>query len=150
MGGCQVKVTNTIDTFMSRISKDEKGCWLWVGTVFPTGYARFNYKGRGFRAHKFAYEHFVGPVPDGLVIDHLCRVRHCVNPHHLEAVTQRVNFERGISPQVSRARLTGLTHCKHGHRIDADGAYLYGGMRKCKKCAVRRTQEYRLRLKNAA
>lgn len=73
-------------------------CWLWTGYVKPNGYATF-YPGGGRHVskvyvHRFAYAAVHGPIPDGLEIDHLCSVRHCVNPDHLEAVTRRVNLDR--------------------------------------------------------
>lgn len=73
-------------------------CWLWTAAIDKTtGYGKFH-AGEGRRianAHRWSYEHFVGPVPAGLDLDHLCRVRHCVRPDHLEPVTRRVNLLRG-------------------------------------------------------
>lgn len=79
------------------------GCWLWTSVIAPTGYGMFA-GGRGAMvyAHRWAYEATVGPIPDGLVIDHLCRNTRCVNPDHLEAVTQRVNTHRGDKATIKR------------------------------------------------
>jgi len=83
--------------FWSSIVKTDS-CWLWIGTVNSTGYGYFQTGGRGTkkaRAHRYAYEFLVGPIPKGLVLDHLCRVKICVNPEHLQPVTQRENVLRG-------------------------------------------------------
>jgi hypothetical protein len=76
--------------FWERVEKTG-GCWLWTGSRNGGGYG--NYGGKG--AHRYAYELLKAPIPPGLVIDHLCRVRHCVNPDHMEPVTQSVNCRRG-------------------------------------------------------
>lgn len=73
----------------------ETGCILWLGTVDPKGYGRIHAGRSGRLAHVVAYEDAIGPVPDGLVLDHKCRVRCCVNPLHLEPITQGVNVRRG-------------------------------------------------------
>jgi hypothetical protein len=79
------------------------GCWLWMGTVERRcGYPQIWYEGTNCLAHRIAYELYVGPIPDGLVLDHLCRVRSCVNPKHLEAVTAAVNNAR--VPSFKRSR----------------------------------------------
>lgn len=87
------------------------GCWLFVGAQAPTGYGSIRVNGIGYTAHRFAYEMLVGAVSDGLQIDHLCRVRCCCNPAHLEAVTQRENIRRGDAGARFRTR----THCFAGH-----------------------------------
>jgi len=75
-------------------------CWEWVAAKTSLGYGSF--KGKG--AHIWAWNHLVGPVPDGLELDHLCRVRHCVNPDHLEPVTHAENTRRGAGPILARLR----------------------------------------------
>lgn len=78
--------------FMSKIKKDDAtGCWLWTRHILPIGYAQFYFGGKQDLAHRFSFIHFKGPIPDGKEIDHKCRVRHCVNPDHLHAVTHREN-----------------------------------------------------------
>jgi hypothetical protein len=93
-------------------------CWHWTGSITASGYGQvwFGAHGRAF-AHRASYETFIGPIPTGLQIDHLCRVRHCVNPDHLEPVTQRVNILRGVSFAADQAR---RTHCPAGHAYDGD------------------------------
>lgn len=85
--------------FMAKVDlAGHGGCWLWTAAVDPTtGYGKFHIgpDQRTCGAHRFAYELLVGPIPDGLVLDHLCRVRHCVNPQHLEPVTVGENLRRG-------------------------------------------------------
>lgn len=91
------------------------GCWLWSGCGLPNGYGLFG-RAKGSRlAHRVAYEALVGKIADGLQIDHLCRVRCCVNPAHMEEVTQRENILRGVSPSRVAARHAAVTHCPRGH-----------------------------------
>lgn len=84
-----------------RYVEDESGCWLWVGECNDNGYGRFSVKGRKVYAHRSSYEIHVGPIPEGLHIDHLCRVRNCVNPEHLEPVTRSENVRRGIRARAA-------------------------------------------------
>jgi hypothetical protein len=88
------------ERFWPKVDKTET-CWLWVGAIGTGGYGNFYISSvgrriRSVRAHRWAYEHLVGSIPDGLDLDHLCRNRACVNPAHLEPVTRRVNLRRGI------------------------------------------------------
>lgn len=109
------------------------GCWLWTGALQPTGYGSMHLKGRSGRAHRAAYEALVGPIPTNLTLDHLCRTRCCVNPDHLEPVTQRENVLRGAGPWATNKR---KTHCKRGHAFDEANTHVDGnGYRKCRACA---------------
>lgn len=121
--------------FWSKVEKS-KGCWLWTGTISVYGYRRFSFtvdgKRRETSAHRWSYEHLVGPIPDGLHIDHLCRVRNCVRPTHLEAVTCRTNVLRGVAPPAQNYL---ATHCKHGHPFDDKNTYIRpNGNRGCVTC----------------
>lgn len=84
---------------MARVRVDEtSGCWIFTGAISTSGYGRVGLGARSeglAQAHRVTYEHLVGPIPEGLDIDHLCRVRACVNPAHLEPVTRRENCRRG-------------------------------------------------------
>jgi hypothetical protein len=109
-------------------------CWEWQGSLDAYGYGRF---GHGKRwgttaAHRISYFVLVGAIPRGLQIDHLCRVRHCVNPVHLEPVTSQVNTLRGNSVQAANA---AKTHCEHGHEFTVNNTYWSRGRwRKCRTC----------------
>ncbi len=118
------------------------GCWLWTGGLDTGGYGIFTVMGTNMGAHRWAYEHYVGSIPDGLVIDHLCRRRNCVNPDHMEPVTVAENNLRGVGVGAINAR---KTHCKHGHPFDDDNTYVYNDIRYCATCVARRSREYRAR-----
>lgn len=115
----------------------ENGCWEWTAALKDNGYAAFqvmrNTEILCRYGHRFSHEAFIGPIPDGLQIDHLCRNRRCVNPEHLEAVTCRVNLLRG---ETVTARRAAVTHCPKGHAYDADNTYTRPGRggRDCKIC----------------
>lgn len=116
------------------------GCWLWCGALTDDGYAKVRRPGRTKYGHRLMYEDVVGPVPEGLVLDHLCRVRNCVNPSHLEPVTSRVNTLRG---ETLAARELEQTHCIKGHPFDEGNTRLGKGrrMRICRACAQRTSSE---------
>lgn len=98
--------------FWNYVTRGQTGaCWLWRGPVNSNGYGRLRWNERATYAHRIAYEIASGPIPDGLVIDHLCRQKNCVNPKHLEPVTALVNQLRGIKGVLT-------THCLNGHPYD--------------------------------
>lgn len=124
--------------FWSKVDKSGD-CWLWTAFVHPLGYGLFKLDGRMQRAHRVSYEIVKGPIPQGLVLDHLCRVKHCVNPDHLEAVTQQVNINRGDLPEVLRQKQLRKTHCPQGHPYDEVNTYYKKGRgdtltRQCREC----------------
>lgn len=123
----------------SKIVIDPSGCWLWTASL-RGGYGQFGVDGTTRAAHRVVYEMLVGAVPDGLELDHTCRVRSCVNPSHLEPVTHRENVLRGEGHGAVNAR---KTHCLHGHELDGVNVYRYGVGRHCKACAFRRAEEAR-------
>ena len=136
--------------FISRVQPKD-GCWLWgkgmleKGSLDRDGYGQFLVKGG--RAHKIAFEHWKGKVPKGKVIDHLCRVRHCVNPSHMRVVTSRHNtlVAGSIAPAAINKR---KTHCVHGHRLVGANLYIRANeTRACLTCNRYRSRE-RQRLAN--
>lgn len=138
------KSTPSLDRFMAKITVTDAGykspCWLWPVRANSYGTFHLSNPTHAIRAHRWAYEQFIGPVPDGLVIDHLCRNPSCVNPAHLEAVTQKVNLLRGNTLQ---AQNTAKTHCIHGHLLDGNNLYKRpNGKRVCRIC---RLQSQRIR-----
>jgi hypothetical protein len=117
------------------------GCWLWTAGLNGEGYGAINVAGQIRPAHRVAYELFRGPIPEGLTLDHLCRVRCCVNPDHLEPVTRKENTLRGIGASAVHAR---KTHCKHGHAFTPDNVYVRrGNTRDCRTCHRARERDAR-------
>jgi hypothetical protein len=117
--------------FAEKFAVNADGCWLWAGAHDPEGYGHFWNGQRAVVAHRWAYESFVGPVPSDLELDHLCRVRDCVNPDHLEAVSHRENSLRGVGQSAIHA---GKTHCDNGHPFDQANTYVWDGRRFCRAC----------------
>lgn len=123
-----------LERFWSKVEKTST-CWLWMAGK-RRGYGAFQITTNGQRstiqAHRIAYGLVAGDVPVGLVLDHVCRVRACVNPDHLRPVTDAVNILAGIAPAAINAR---KTHCKRGHSLmDESNVYRRGRMRVCKAC----------------
>jgi hypothetical protein len=134
--------------FWERVRRTD-GCWLWTGATNVGGYGRFNIYGRTIAAHRLSYEATVGPIGPGLQIDHLCRNKLCVNPAHLEPVTQQENNRRSYSPSAVNAR---KTRCQHGHEMA--GANLWvnpkTGYRQCRQCNNARRRASRKRTRRVA
>ncbi len=131
-----------IDRFMNQVAPDpNSGCWIWTGHETGKGYGSFflSHKKR-IRAHRFSYEYFNGSIPNGLTVDHLCRVRMCVNPRHLEAVSIRENVLRGIGLSAQNAR---KTHCCRGHELSHENIRYYGRERVCVPCETIRNARRR-------
>lgn len=132
----------TVERFLSYTEPEpNSGCWLWSGAT--TGeYGTLWANGRYYGAHRLAYEMFIGPIPDGLHIDHLCRVRYCVNPDHLEPVTMRENNLRGVGAPAQNAR---KTRCLKGHAFDAVNTHVRpgDGGRECRQCKRERQRAAR-------
>lgn len=148
--------TEAAARFMARVDKSgggtPHGCWLWGGARSRGTNAEYGQfydraRARMVYAHRWAYEYFVGPIPDGAQIDHVaargCVHTLCVNPDHLEAVTPQVNTLRGCGPTAQNSK---ATHCKHGHELTGDNVTREPGRperRKCRACHARRLRDAR-------
>lgn len=140
----------SIARFWSHVDKGEPtACWLWKlsVTLKRGGYGQFRCEGKTLRAHKVAYELAVGPVPDGLVLDHICRNPRCVNPAHLDPVPHAENTRRGMAPSAVSKR---TNRCARGHGFTAASTYIRpSGKRECRVC-TNDAQNARRSLRSAA
>lgn len=110
----------------------QSGCWEWMANRTTQGYGRVWVEGRLQQAHRVTYALLLGPIPDGLVLDHfLCDNPPCVNPEHLRPTTNRANVLRGSGPTAAHAR---VTHCPHGHPYAGSNLYVNKGKRYCRVC----------------
>jgi len=128
--------TETQRRITSRITVEDRGhtspCWVSNRGTNEGGYTRIWHDRTTRATHRVAYEAFVGPIPAGLQIDHLCRVRACCRPDHLEPVTCRENLLRG---DTVNARAAATTHCPRGHAYTAANTYVSpSGRRHCRTC----------------
>lgn len=137
-----------VDRFWSRVVVDETSdCWVWVGSRGRDGYGRTRVRESSQLAHRVAFATWAEPLRKGLQLDHLCRVRSCINPKHLEQVTARENVRRGVAPPAVQAK---RTVCVRGHPLNGPDARLYAGQagkhRQCIVCrAIRDHARYRRR-----
>lgn len=110
-------------------------CRVFTGTLNARGYGQISDRGERWLVHRYVYTQLVGPIPDGLVLDHLCRQHDCHEHTHLEAVTQRENLLRGAGPQLTSQRLGSVTRCTSGHDFTPENTYLRpNGTRACRAC----------------
>jgi HNH endonuclease len=113
------------------------GCWIWIKSRHPSGYGQFRANNKAVMAHRYAYQTFVGDIPAGLDLDHLCRNPACCNPFHLEPVTRKENLRRGIGN-------SGKTHCKRGHQFTEHNTWIEkNGARHCKVCRNENARAWR-------
>lgn len=136
---------------ISRFDVDANGCWIWRLRPNSDGYGQIVRRKKHFYAHVFSYLFHVGPVPEGLELDHICSVRLCINPAHLEPVTHAENVDRGRS----KTHMAERTHCVNGHELSGSNVHMQhwtrkdgtiGMFRRCRKCAAevsRREREAR-------
>lgn len=120
-----------LDAFLhgfERIAKPEIGCWEWAS---GSPYGQVQHLGKVMGAHRMSYWHFIGPIPDGLVIDHLCRNPRCVRPDHLDVVPPHINNLRGASPSALNAR---KTQCHAGHPFNETNTLMKPNRRYCRIC----------------
>lgn len=128
------------------------GCWIWTGCILKNGYGQGYWDGKKNYAHRISYQIYKGEIPAGLVIDHLCRVRACVNPDHLEVVTNAVNIQRGLKSSVHGYR-SNQTHCKNGHEFNPENTRMRQKgkclTRICQPCVVARNKKHYAKIKLA-
>lgn len=134
-------MTPTVDRFAAKVALNGDGCLIWTAAQNGAGYGKFflrKERGRSvlILAHRWSYEHHCGPIPDGLTLDHLCRVPLCVNPEHLEAVTLGENNRRRPPELRSNGGTRKQSHCHRGHPLIDSNLYVQPktGKRFCKTC----------------
>lgn len=138
-----------MDRFWNKVDiQGPLDCWLWLDPL-QRGYGRFSDSGRTHRAHRYAYELLVGPIPVGLTVDHLCRVRHCVNPLHFELVTLGENARRANPGERRAKQQLAKTHCPQGHPYDEENTYRYERRRGCRACHLVRSRAHKERIREA-
>jgi hypothetical protein len=124
---------------MEKISPEPfSGCWLWMAALGDGGYGITGEGRRGdsvtLLVHRVTYENLIGPIPPDLELDHLCRVRCCCNPHHLEPVTTQENLKRGLGNAAAAYVNRSKTHCPQGHEYTPKNTYVYKNRRSCRAC----------------
>lgn len=130
---------------------DDNGCWIWTSNKSSSGYGRVSSPSGMVLAHRLSYELSKGQIPAGLDLDHLCRVRHCINPDHLEPVTRQENLRR--SPLVWGALMSAKTHCAQGHAFTERNTRWTGPKRNwrvCRTCSNAATAASRVRRQQRA
>lgn len=122
------------ESFAAKITPGDGGCWQWIGTMHAAGYGVFRHDGQQWLAHRWSFEHHIAPVPDELVIDHLCRNRACVNPWHMEPVTNEENLRRGLGYSLQNGM---RSCCVNGHEYTPENTYTdpTKGTVRCRTCA---------------
>jgi hypothetical protein len=122
-----IPLVSDLELLLQRtMPEPNSGCWFWMGTIATNGYGRvhnFRARGKYLAAHRVIYELIRGPVSATLDLDHLCRVRSCVNPNHLEPVTRQVNARRGMCGALTKARYEAMEFCRKGHPRSAENLY---------------------------
>jgi hypothetical protein len=120
----------TVEVLRRGVVLSENGCWLWQRTLKDAGYGYIKYEGKGWFVHRLAWTLVNGPIPDGLEVDHICYVRNCLNPEHLQLATHQENSAR-------RRNALGAT-CRAGHDLVPPNLYVAPGTRK-RKCRICRS-----------
>ncbi|MDP2662690.1 MAG: HNH endonuclease signature motif containing protein [Dehalococcoidia bacterium] len=138
------RVGTALERFLAKILPTPNGCWEWSGghTGFNGGYGGYalisiktDVGWKSYLAHRFSYETFVGLIPEGKELDHICRNHGCVNYEHVEPVTHSVNVLRGDSPAILAAQNQAITHCPKGHPYDEENTvFVKNGARRCGAC----------------
>ena len=138
------------ERIIGRIDASSSECWLWTGEL-RKGYGCVKVNGRRWSVHRLLFEALIGPIPQGLELDHLCRNRTCCNPAHLEPVTHAENIRRGDQAREGdRRRIARIrSYCKNGHEVSPENTYLRppNGHYRCRRCANLSNAAYRAREK---
>ena len=136
-----LKAGHTVADFLryNSMRMSENGCWHWLGALTSEDYGFLYFQGKRMAAHRLSYETFVGPIPKGIVLDHLCRDHTCINPDHLDPCTPGENVRRGISHYGSR------THCEAGHPYTSENTAINKAYdsRQCRICKRISNQKYK-------
>jgi hypothetical protein len=149
-------MTRNVDIHDQYATEPNSGCWLWLGADDGRkGYGRVNPSKYGQRqAHRVMYEMYKGPIPSGLIIDHKCKTPSCVNPDHMEPVTNLENMKRGryreglaLGGKANGKRQQAKTHCPSGHEYTVENTYIYNGWRQCRPCHAARERKRRTALR---
>jgi hypothetical protein len=140
------------DRFWAKVDRSgpHDDCWMWMACIVG-GYGQFAVAhGKRVRPHRFAWESAHGPIPTGMIIDHLCRNRACVNPLHMRLCTHAENLT-APGAMTSNRRWIDYSHCRHGHLLTAENTFrTRRGFRQCRACMRRWSEETRLRQRMAA
>lgn len=138
-----------LERFFKKVNKTNT-CWLWTAGVSTRGYGVFhNTLITSNYAHRYSYSAFVGQIPEGMVVDHLCGVKLCVNPRHLEPVTNKENLRRGEVGQQNAKHHKSKTHCKNGHEYTDENTEFWNRKsrgvltRRCKICYNKQQERYK-------
>lgn len=135
-----------LDAKKQAVIVDAAGCWIWQLGFDRTGYGHVKREGKQYAAHRYAYLLFVGPIPEGHELDHLCRVRACVNPAHLQPVTHAENVRRGACSAL-KVEKAWPPHCTQGHGYDEANTYVKNGRPCCRQCVRDAMRRHRARRK---
>lgn len=140
-GSPEPRATDQVTLFWQKVTKTDS-CWAWTGAMLSNGYGSAWFDKRTQLAHRIAYSLCVAPIAPGAQIDHLCRNRACVNPAHLEPVTQRENIRRG---EASSAHALRTDCCIRGHEFTPENTYRSKGGRHCRTCRQMASRRYKAR-----
>lgn len=154
MGVTKARAKSAVERFWARVERGlaTEDCWQWRGKLNDKGYGILWIRPKPAgptKAHRFAYELLIGPIPKGLEPDHRCRNRRCVNPDHLELVTHQVNLRRGEGGLIAAIRQRQKKHCAQGHAYDLINTYFTpDGRRECRICKQNRSQLSKRRVRD--